>query len=221
MGTAIILVRPRLQPRKSGPIVEWAAFQELPYLLYSIGAFLLYWALFFGAFYINSFARNIIGFSTIDSVQLLLILNGVSIPARPVAGYIANWHVGVMNTYIIATVFFGAVTLAWMAVHDRAGMYAIAVFFGLGNGVCQGLFLGSLASLTKDASKMGTRIGMVHTLVAFATLAGPPTAGAIIDSSNGRYTYAQIWAGILILIAAGLFIGARTAVVGRVIRVKI
>ncbi|KAH8913094.1 MFS general substrate transporter [Coniochaeta sp. PMI_546] len=221
MGTAIILIRPQLQPRKSGPIVEWTAFKEASYLLYSVGAFLLYWALFFGAFYINSFARNIIGFSTIDSVQLLLIMNGVSIPARPIAGYIANWHVGVMNTYIIATIFFGIVTLAWMAVRDRAGMYIIAVFFGLGNGVCQGLFLGSLASLTSDARKMGTRIGMVHTLVAFATLAGPPTAGAIIDSSDGRYVFAQIWAGILILVAASLFIGARTAVVGRVIRVKI
>lgn len=221
MVIAIILIRPQLKPRKSGPIVEWAAFKEVPYLLYSVGAFLLYWALFFGAFYINSFARNIIGFSTIDSVQLLLILNGVSIPARPLAGYIANWHAGVMNTYIVATVFFGIVTLAWTAVHDRAGMYVIAVFFGLGNGVCQGLFLGSLASLTNDATKMGTRIGMVHTLVAFATLAGPPTAGAIIDRSNGIYTYAQIWAGVLILVAAGLFIGARTAAVGWVVRVRI
>lgn len=221
MVIAIILIRPQLKPRKSGPIVEWAAFKELPYLLYSVGAFLLYWALFFGAFYINSFARNIIGFSTIDSVQLLLILNGVSIPARPLAGYIANWHAGVMNTYIVATIFFGTVTLAWTAIHDRAGMYVIAVFFGLGNGVCQGLFLGSLASLTNDATKMGTRIGMVHTLVAFATLAGPPTAGAIIDRSNGIYTYAQIWAGVLILVAAGLFIGARTAAVGWVVRVRI
>ncbi|KAB5576320.1 major facilitator superfamily domain-containing protein [Coniochaeta sp. 2T2.1] len=221
MVAAIALIRPRLEPRRSGPVVEWEAFREVPYALYAGGAFLLYWALFFGAFYINSFARNVIGFSTVDSVQLLIILNGVSIPARPVAGYIANWHVGVMNTYTVATVFFGVVQLAWMAVHDRAGMYVIAVFFGVGNGVCQGLFLGSLASLTKDVTRMGTRIGMVHTLVAFATLAGPPTAGAIIDTSGGRYTYAQVWAGTLILVAAGLFIGARTAVVGKRVMVKI
>jgi MFS family permease len=220
-AAAIALIRPQLTPRKSGPLVEWEAFKEAPYLLYSIGAFLLYWALFFGAFYINSFARNIIGFSTVDSVQLILIMNGISIPARPIVGYVANWHVGVMNTYIVATVFFGIVTLAWMAVRDRAGMYVIAVFFGLGNGVCQGLFLGSLASLTDDSRRMGTRIGMVHTIVAFATLAGPPTAGAIIDQSGGRYKYAQLWAGVLILIAAALFIGSRAAVVGRVVRVKI
>lgn len=218
--TAILLIRPRLRPRRSGPLVEWSAFKETAYLLYSIGAFLLYWALFFGAFYINSFARNIIGFSTVDSVQLLLLSNGMSIPARPIIGYIANWHVGVMNTYITATVFFGTVTLCWIAVHDRVGMYVLSVFFGLGNGVCQGLFLGSLASLTKDSRKMGTRIGMVHTLVAFATLAGPPTAGAIIDSSGGRYLYAQIWAGLTIMVSAVLFIGARYVTSGPHLRVK-
>jgi MFS family permease len=121
-------------------------------------------------------------------VQLLLLSNGMSVPARPIIGYIANWHVGVMNTYVTATVFFGTVTLCWIAVHDRVGMYVLSVFFGLGNGVCQGLFLGSLASLTKDSRKMGTRIGMVHTLVAFATLAGPPVCAYTLFTSSQSYT---------------------------------
>jgi hypothetical protein len=119
-------------------------------------------------------------------VQLLLLSNGISIPARPIIGYVANWHVGVMNTYVTTTVFFGTVTLCWIAVHDRAGMYVLSVFFGLGNGVCQGLFLGSLASLTKDSRKMGTRIGMVHTLVAFATLAGPPVCAYTLSPPASR-----------------------------------
>lgn len=125
---------------------------------------------------INTFARNVIGFSTTDSVQLLLIQNGVSIPARPIVGYIANYHVGPMNTYIVTTVLFSIITLAWIAVVDRTGLYVYAVFLGLTNGVCQGMFLGSLASLTNDSRKMGTRIGVVHTIVAFATLAGPPVS---------------------------------------------
>ena len=52
-AAALLLIKPRLKPRKSGPIVEWSAFKELPYLLYSIGALLLYWALFFGSFYVS------------------------------------------------------------------------------------------------------------------------------------------------------------------------
>ena len=38
-----IFIRPRLPPRKSGPIVEWAAFNELPYLLFAVAAFLYFW----------------------------------------------------------------------------------------------------------------------------------------------------------------------------------
>jgi MFS family permease len=100
-------------------------------------------------------------------------------------------------------------------------MYVFAVFFGLAVGAAQGLFAGSLASLTKDPRKMGTRFGMVCTIVAFASLAGPPTAGAIIDKSGGRYLWAQVWAGLVIVLASVTFVVARCAVTGFKLWVKI
>ena len=48
-----LLLRPRLPPRKSGPIIEWAAFLEPAYVLFSIGVFLMFWALYFGFFYVR------------------------------------------------------------------------------------------------------------------------------------------------------------------------
>ena len=48
-----ILLRPRLPPRKAGPIVEWAAFREPAYLLFAIGMFLIFWALYLGFFYVS------------------------------------------------------------------------------------------------------------------------------------------------------------------------
>ena len=38
-----IFTRPRLPPRKSGPLVEWSAFNEGTYLLFAITAFLYFW----------------------------------------------------------------------------------------------------------------------------------------------------------------------------------
>ncbi len=46
------LTRTRLPPRKSGPLVEWGAFKELPYLLFSIGMFLNFWGLYFAFYYV-------------------------------------------------------------------------------------------------------------------------------------------------------------------------
>ena len=47
------LLRTRLPPRKAGPLVEWSAFTEPPYVLFTIGVFLLYWPVFFAFFYVR------------------------------------------------------------------------------------------------------------------------------------------------------------------------
>jgi MFS family permease len=50
---ALLISRPQLKPRKSGPLIEWDAFKEGPYLLFLLGAFLFFWALYFGFFYVS------------------------------------------------------------------------------------------------------------------------------------------------------------------------
>ena len=39
LGTVLAFIRPRMPPRKSGAIVDWAAFKELPYTLFVIAVF--------------------------------------------------------------------------------------------------------------------------------------------------------------------------------------
>ena len=36
-AVAVAFLKQRLPPRKSGPMVEWPAFRELPYTLFAIG----------------------------------------------------------------------------------------------------------------------------------------------------------------------------------------
>ena len=48
-----LLIRPRLAPRKSGPIVEWSALREPAYVLFAIGMFLIFWSLYFTFFYVG------------------------------------------------------------------------------------------------------------------------------------------------------------------------
>lgn len=50
---SIAMLRPVLTPRKSGPLIEWSAFREAPYVLYALGAFLFFWALYFGLFFVS------------------------------------------------------------------------------------------------------------------------------------------------------------------------
>ncbi|KAK0752288.1 major facilitator superfamily domain-containing protein, partial [Schizothecium vesticola] len=211
---ALLLLRPRLPPRLAGPLIEWSAYREAPYALYTLGAFLFFMALYFGFFFITPYARNIASFPTTPSVHLLLLLSGLSVPTRPLAGYLADRHLGPVNTFTLATLLLGLMCFAWTGVRSRAGMYVFAVFFGLANGAAQGVFVGSLASLTADPRRMGTRFGMVCTTAAVATLAGPPMAGAIIDASGGGYVGAQVWAGVVICAGAALLGAARVKMGG-------
>ena len=64
---------------------------------------------------------------------------------------------------------------------------------------------------------MGTRFGMVFSIIAFATLAGPPTAGALIQSDDGSFLGAQVWAGTVAVIGA-LFICAAKASQVKILR---
>ncbi|KAL2160625.1 hypothetical protein VTH06DRAFT_1313 [Thermothelomyces fergusii] len=220
-AVVVAILRPKLRPRTSGPLFEWDAFREGPYLLFTLGTFLFFWALYFCYFYINAYARNVIHFSTLDSVQLLLIMDAVGVPARPLAGYLATRHFGPINTYIIHMMLLGCMLFVWIGVTTRTGMYVFVVFFGFTLGATQGLYSGSLTSLTKDPRRMGTRYGMSCTMSAFATLAGPPTAGAIIDTVGGRYLWTQIWAGLVMILASLVLAAARCAATGFKFRVKV
>ncbi|KAM0284829.1 hypothetical protein ACHAQH_001750 [Verticillium albo-atrum] len=215
-----LLLKPRLTPRRKGPMVEWAAFKEPTYVLFTCGCFAYFWALYFGFFYINSYARTVIGFDSTTSINLLLVTNAAGIPARPVVGWLADTRIGPLNMFVICLTCVGGMLYAWIGVDERVGMYAFSIMYGLIAGASQGVFVGALASLTKDPSKMGTRFGMVCTLLAFATLAGPPTAGAIIDQSGGRYLWAQIWGGTVMLLAALMIIAARCWMTGMKLLVK-
>ena len=44
---AVMFMKQRLPPRKSGPMVEWPAFSEWPYTLFAIGTYLLRWSVCF------------------------------------------------------------------------------------------------------------------------------------------------------------------------------
>lgn len=55
------LLKPRLPPRKSGPLFEFSAFREPPYSLFLIGIFLIGLGQYFAFYYISSFALDILG----------------------------------------------------------------------------------------------------------------------------------------------------------------
>ncbi len=55
---AIAFMRPRLPPRKSGPLIEWQAFREFPYVALVIGFSFVFGALFFSYYFVRPVPKS-------------------------------------------------------------------------------------------------------------------------------------------------------------------
>ncbi|ROW07250.1 hypothetical protein VMCG_03796 [Cytospora schulzeri] len=203
-------LRTRIPPRRAGALVEWAAFEELEYTFYAAGSFTCFMGVYFAFYYLASFSRDIIGLSYTDSLNLLLLLNGIGVIGRLVPNHFADRY-GAINVFIPTAIIAGICQLTWIAVASPGGLYAWTVFYGISAGGIQSLFPAGLSSLTTDLRKAGTRMGMVFTINSFATLTGPPIAGAIISRCGGQYYGAQAFAGVVMLVGGGFMVAARLA----------
>ncbi|KAL8737769.1 MAG: hypothetical protein Q9181_001359 [Wetmoreana brouardii] len=220
-AVALAFVRPRLPPRKSGPLVEWAAFRELPYTLFAIGMFLSFFGLYFAIYYVGSFGRDIIGISQDDSINNLLILNGVGLFGRIIPAYFSDRYFGPLNTLIPFVFVSGLVLYCWAAVTSQGGLIGFAIVYGLYAAGIQSLFPATTSSLTTDLKKTGVRMGMIFSIVAFACLLGPPLAGKLIQDRHGTYLYAQMFAGTVMFCGCSTLIAARLAKTGKILMARV
>ncbi|KAG6012334.1 hypothetical protein E4U43_007842 [Claviceps pusilla] len=221
MLVVLALLRTRLAPRKSGPLVEWGAFKEGSYMLFTFGIFLLYWTLYFGFFYIQVYAVEELNLSQSAAVNLIITINACGIPIRAPCGYLADRYIGPLNCLIPWVALCAILMFCWASLNSVGGLYAFAVLYGLASAAAMGLFAGTVPSLTKDLDKIGTRVGMVLTLMSLGPLTGPPVAGALIRGSRGSYLAAQIWAGVALLVATVALLWARVLRAGLSLRAKI
>lgn len=209
----MLLLRERsdLPPRKKQPLVDLDAFKELPYTLYTIGAFLTLWGVYFAYYYVRTYARENLGVSSETSFDMLIVLGGMGIPGRVIPAILADRYTGSLNC-LIPTVLCSAILLyCWIAIDNVPAMWAFVAIFGYFGAGVQSLLPASLSSLTEDLSKMGVRTGMVFTIVGFASLSGPPIAGQLIDLRNGNYLGAQLFGGTTMVLGALFMVAARVA----------
>ncbi|GKT66368.1 major facilitator superfamily transporter [Colletotrichum tofieldiae] len=148
------------------------------------------------------------GLSYTNSLDLLLVLNGVGAFGRIIPAQIGD-VIGTINIFAPMAFMTGTVMFCWIGVHNITGLYVWSVFYGFAVGGVQSLFPSVLSSLTTDPQKQGTRMGMVFTVVSFASLTGSPIAGAIINAMGSSYVGAQAFAGSCMILGMIFVLSAR------------
>ena len=220
-AVAVAGLRPRLPPRRAGPLVETSAFREPTYVLFAAGMFLAFWSCFFAFYYVGSYARDVLGADAAFATDQLMVMNGLGIPGRLIPAVLADRLAGPMNLLVVVSGVTAVLLFAWIRVAAPGGLFAWAAVYGFFASGILGLFPPTLSNLTTDLTRSGVRMGMAFSIVSFACLTGPPIGGALVQRGAGEYLYAQIFAGAAMLAATAFLLMARVAKTGWRLRVKI
>ncbi|KAI1387793.1 MFS general substrate transporter [Hypoxylon trugodes] len=194
----------RIKPAGVRSIIDKTAFTDGPYLLCILACLLGYIGCYTAFYYIAYFgeARNWMGSSL--ALYLVPILNASSAFGRAVPNWLTD-KLGPTNVVMPGALLTGVLLLCLLAVHNSAGLIVIAAFLGFTTGVFIATPPVLFISLTKDKSKVGTRVGMAFAIVGLGVLAGGPGGGGILQRNpdNLDWTSTWIYAGVCTL-ASGL-----------------
>ncbi|RYP46430.1 hypothetical protein DL768_007342 [Monosporascus sp. mg162] len=219
LATVLAFMRPRLPPRKSGPVIELAAFREPVYVAFVSGLFVSTLGSYYTFYYIASFGTQALGLSYSSASILIMVLNGVALPFRVIPAFIAD-RIGVLNVVVPLIYAWCIVAFCWLAVTNMTGYYIFTCFYGIVSGSFQSLIATTIANITKRLDMVGTRLGMAFSIVSFASLTGPPIGGALQGANGGKFVAPQAWAAGMTAIAMVLLTLARVFRGGYNLKVK-
>ncbi|KAI2622070.1 major facilitator superfamily domain-containing protein [Xylaria nigripes] len=209
-----VLMKKRLPPPKNiSAHPDFRILKEKPFLLLTMGVFLLEFGLFIPLSYIASYALAS-GFNETFAFQLLPILNGASVIGRVLPGWWAD-KIGPFNSNMISvgiTIF--ACFVVWLPFGKTApGLVIFAILFGFSTGnnisitpVCVGRLC--------HTQHYGRYYATCYTIVSVACLIGIPIAGNIVTATNGQYWSLIVFTGLTQVLALVLIYSAKVVSIG-------
>jgi len=202
---ANLIMRTRLPPKKSqggeGGATFKTVLKDIPFLVYILGAFLLFWGVFVPFFYLQLYAA-LHGVDAMFVKYSITVMNAASIFGRIIPNFLAD-HYGPLNIMIPSGIITAALIFGMFGATSIGGVTAFGIFYGFFSGGLVSVVTPAVGSFIthRDLSDLGVRIGMLSFSLAFALLTGNPIAGALLTSRH-------VWSRPLIFAAVVVFMGA-------------
>lgn len=210
----ILLVRSRLPPAQNATAhPDFRVFRQAPFLLTTVGIFLLEFSLFIPLTYVSSYALHE-GFDRDFAYHLLPIMNAGSVVGRVLPGYYAD-VIGPFNTCIMSVVLsLVACLCVWLPLgHTTAGIIIFSLMFGFGSGTSIAIAPVCIGQMCKT-QEYGRYYATTYTVVSFACLIGIPIAGNIVEATGGEYWSLIIFTGAVYVGSLFFLLWAKTSALG-------
>jgi len=216
------VMKMRFKPPKARALIDWSAFTDGPYALAVLAAMIGFIGLYVMFFYISYFAQEAGITSAKMSFYIVPIFNAASTFGRVLPNALSD-KTGPVNLIAPGAFIVGVTQFAMIGVKSEAALIVVAILFGFFSGVFIALPPVLFVALTKDKTKIGTRIGMGFGFLGFGVLIGGPGGGSIVGGGSGTYHWTSLWvfAGVTGMASGVLFVILRIWKAGSKLRVKV
>jgi predicted MFS family arabinose efflux permease len=195
--------------RSARKLWDMSAFKDVNFLIFTACSASTFFGYIVPYFYIASFAQDTLGIPRNTALYILIGAISASFFGRLSAGLIAH-RLGPLFTWFWCTASSAIVSFSWIAVHSQSGLIIIGIFWGFCSAGLVTLPAAVFPSLCPDQRRLGTRTGMSWGLSSFASLTGPPIAGALLghkkslagQQPRSEYLGPQLWAGCCLSVGA-------------------
>ncbi|EJF55723.1 MFS general substrate transporter [Dichomitus squalens LYAD-421 SS1] len=211
---AVATVTSRRSPvQDSAPWFDGKVFKDAPFMLVVAGSVLVCLGLFIPFFFLADYARDH-GVSATASFYVLSALNGGGIVGRLAPPLLSDF-VGRFNVMVPCAFLLGLSALVfWIFAKSLLVILLFAILYGFLSGGFIAMLIPCVAQLS-DFNEIGTRIGVLYSIISFAALAGGPAAGAILKADHESYTGMIVLCGVANLLGSFFMLWSRATLDSR------
>ncbi|KAL1851184.1 hypothetical protein Plec18170_006508 [Paecilomyces lecythidis] len=208
LGTLLIpiaIMRMRVKAPKARALIDWSAFTDVSYMTFVLSTLVGFMGLFVILFYISYYTEDQRITDTTMAFYIIPIFNAASCFGRTLPNSLAD-KTGPFNLVAPGAIGTGVLILCMMAVKSEAAIIVVAILTGFLSGVFIAMPPLCFVALTKDKTKIGTRIGMGYGMIGFGVLAGGPGGGAILGNTDPlNWNGIWIFGGVTACVAGVIF----------------
>ncbi|RAO67424.1 uncharacterized protein BHQ10_003436 [Talaromyces amestolkiae] len=217
----LAVMRMRVRMPKPRAIVDWSAFTDAPFIVFTLSVLILFIGNAVLIFYVSYYPQNRGYTDTSLAFYMVAIFNAGSVLGRIAPNALSD-RIGAFNTMAPITIMLGVTVLCMLGVHNEAGMIVEAIVTGFFSGVVVALPPVCFRILTENKSMIGTRIGQGFAIGGFGLLLGGPSAGAILGTDDPlNWTGLWVYGGVVGCVAGLIMLCVRIMKAAFVLRVRV
>ncbi|KAJ7215604.1 MFS general substrate transporter [Mycena pura] len=195
-------------PKQRGAVCKLSdTFRDSRFVLLAAGSCFVALGLFIPFFFIVDYAHDLAIPARMDFI-VLAVMNAGGVVGRVAPAYLSD-RIGRFNLLAPSAFFSGLLcVLLWIFARTLAPLLVFAAAYGFTSGAFISLITPCVAQIS-DIRQIGSRIGILYSVIAIPAAVGAPAAGALLEVGKGAYTGMILFAGLTVLAGSFLLLATK------------